>query len=253
MIELEGVISLATSMAQPARLKRCIMIEGGRCNKTPWIVAENAVDGLEMITLSKTDSGFSRFVAGSNKGINKMEFLDQLRKMRTQATIDACNGDSLFDTHSIAQSRHFKAQKESWKDNGAVPRTISVVLPAAEEFQAESIQVQASLDVRSNVSVVLNVAVLDHIAACMRQSEKQQSKRQQPLGNGVRWSSSRNCYIATRANKRMRLFRANGEQGDDDARQDALDWAAKQEDTDDSTGDEKHDDDEAGGVVQKVV
>lgn len=242
LIELVRGRVLSTNMAHPARIKRCIMIEGGLCNKTPWVVTENTVDGLEMITLCKSDSGFSRFVSGSNKGIMKMQFIDQLRKMRTSATIDACN-DSLFDGQNMAAAKHFKARKDQWRNNGSVPTIVEIMLPPAGDFRATLVKVQASLDVRSNVSIELSVNVLNHIAACMRGSEDEGPKRQR-LGNGVRWSAQRKCYIATRPSKRMRLFRADAEASDADladdaAKQDAFAWAAKS-DSDESDGDGQH-------------
>ena len=221
---------------QPARFTRCIMIQGGLCNKTAWIVNENTVDGLEMITLSKSDSGFSRFVSGSVKGIQKMMFLDELRKMRTRATIDACNDDGLFDSQSIAQSRDFKARKDSWKNAGTLPAIVEITLPAVNEFRATKVRVQSSLEVRTNVSIALNVHVLDHIATLMRNSEIDCPQRQN-LGHGIRWCETRKCYIATRATKRMRLFRPNIDSADHDladeiAKDEAVKWAAKDTDSD---------------------
>ena len=36
------------------------------------------IEGVEMVTLSKSDSGFNRFVTGTFKGMRQMTFVDGL-------------------------------------------------------------------------------------------------------------------------------------------------------------------------------
>ena len=85
-------------MAKPAQFSRCVMISGGRCKDGhPWMVnTVQVIEGVEMVTLSKSDSGFSRFVTGEVKGIGRMIFLDHMKNLRTAATFESCNG-GLFE------------------------------------------------------------------------------------------------------------------------------------------------------------
>ena len=115
------------TMEPATDIKRCVEIEGGKLSKLPWTVTENVVEGVLMVTLTKTDTGFSRFVSGTNKGIIHTSFLDSLRKIRTEATIKACEG--LFESTDMTR-RAKKALKEQWKNAGAIPQMVDVVLRA---------------------------------------------------------------------------------------------------------------------------
>ena len=88
------------------------------------------------------------------------------------------------------------------------------------------------------VSVELKGTVLDHIGALMRDSRSDDCDGRVKVGKGVRWSAKRKAYLATRQGptKRMRTFRPDEGEGDEDialqeAKDKALAWAAKDEDT----------------------
>lgn len=224
-------------MAGPTRIERSVMVHGGKCRaSSPWVVNNSFVtnvDGVEMVALSKTDTGFSRFVSGSTTGIGSMTFLEELRKMRTQASFEA-NNDGLFNTmHMNPKAK--KAQKEQLK-NAGMPNMVQVTLPAMEDFPSMKVKVQSNLEIRENVWVELKVDVLNHIAACMRDSVQDEPASRVRVGRGVRWSSQRNGFIATRANKRMKTFRHDQDASDEDlakeaAKEAAMAWAAKAEET----------------------
>lgn len=207
----------------------------------PWLVTNlQTVDGIEMIKLESKCSGFRRFVAGSSKRFGNMTFMDKLRAMRTKATFDACN-EGIFDV-PLADHRARKAQKDKYVEAG-IPQVVEIKLPSAEGFEACFVKVVASLDVRTGITVELKDKVLDHIAALMRESRSDDNEHKMKVGRGVRWCSTRKAFLATRHGdrKRMRTFRPDDDEEDEDiARQDAKDralaWAAKEEDTPD--GDE---------------
>ena len=186
-----------------------------------------------MVALSKSDSGFNRFVTGTLKGMKQMTFVDDLKGLRTTATFEECN-DGLFAVASCNR-RAKQAQKRAIQEQGA-PSIVNVTLPAAENFTPHVVQVQASLDVRDTVYIELRESVLDHVAACIRCSVREEHGARQVVGGGVRWDSKRNGYIARRPNKRMRTFRPEDDAEDEDialhdAKSKALTWAAKDGDT----------------------
>ena len=223
----------------PAEITRCVRINGGMSpsgGHGQWVIDDvRTVDGVEMIQLVKRDFGFSRFVTGVSKGLTKLTFLDELRQMRTQATIAACN-DGLFDAPT-SDPRVFAQQKRKWSSDG-IPAVVEVQLPAISTHESRKVKVQGNLHAGERVWVELNGVVLDHIACCMRASFKEDGGSRVVLGNGVRWSKGRNCYIARRCTKRMKFFRPNADDSDEDAgwaraKSKALAWANGEDDDDD--------------------
>ena len=222
---------------KPAGITKVVRITGGLLKRNPWVV-ENVqiVDGVEMLPLVKGSVGFGKFVSGDRHGLARMDFLDRMRQMRLKATIEACN-DGLFEvpTNDV---KAFRAQKKKWQMDG-VPGLVEVKLPAIDGYPSRYVKVQSSLDIRTLLWVELNADVLDHIAVCMRMSCNEDHQCRVKVGPGVRWSKSRKCYMARRANKRMKIFRADPDASDedialDDARNEALAWAER--DTDDEHG-----------------
>ena len=226
------------------------MITGGQAKKTPWILTSiHVVQGIDMITLHKNDTGFARFVSGSTGGIRNMTFIDELRKLRMQATVDACNGGLFSGVHSNPKAK--KAQKQEWETAG-VPELVEITLPSAEGRPSVTIKTAGTLDHRANPVVELSTIALDHIAACMRSSFTEGHASREKVGQGVRWVAARGAYVAKKHNngKRMRTFRASADASDEelakaDAKQRALNWAADPaEDDGDDDDEERADDDD---------
>ena len=234
---------------KPAEITKCVRIEGGKSTeKGKWILDDvRMVDGLEMIPLVKHDAGFARFVTGSKGGLTKLAFLNELRQMRTKATIAACN-DGLFAVPT-SDRRAFVEQKRKWLRDG-IPGIVEVELPTCEQYEARKIKVQGSLNFGAVVWVELNASVLDHIACCMRTSYKEEHGKKVVVGDGVRWSAERRCYIARRATKRMKTFRvdqdaSDQELADNDAKVKARAWAQGNDlSSDDCDEDESGDDED---------
>ena len=63
---------------------------GDKCK--PWeVTSYSTIDGRDFIVLSKTDSGFARFVTGEAKStqFRSVNWLDELRRHRTLGTMEA--------------------------------------------------------------------------------------------------------------------------------------------------------------------
>ena len=226
-------------MAEPAVIARPVMISGGM-NTKPWLVAHiQTIDGMDMISLKKSDPGLTMFVAGKRRGLNT-RFLDKLKAMRTKATFDACN-DSVFDVP--LSDRRAKAKFKLQCISAGIPSIVEVMLPAAAGFAPQKIKVEASLDVRKTLSVELKGSVLDHIGELMRNSEPEDTPvhARPRRGKGVQWVAGRRVFIATRTRegqpKRMKTFRpeddGDEELAKDDAMHRAVEWASRAEDTSD--------------------
>lgn len=223
-------------MATPCNITRALVISGGMNGRDDkWLITNTlTVDGIEMISLSKSDCGFSKFVTGKPRGMSAMKFLDTLRAKRTKATFVACN-DSMFDV-PLNDARAKKAYKQKYTESG-IPNIVEVQLPGVGEFATTNMKCQASLDVRTQLCVELRGEILDHIAALMRESLDDEYDGPMKVAKGVRWSSTRKAYLATRegSKKRMRTFRP--EKGIDhnvameEAKQKAVAWATNDEDT----------------------
>ena len=70
-------------------IQRAFVVTGGGCKRDGWVITDSElIEGIEFIKLNRLDSGFCRFVSGHPKGMRDMDFLEKLRWMRTQATID---------------------------------------------------------------------------------------------------------------------------------------------------------------------
>ena len=119
-----------------------------------------------------------------------------------------------------------------------------------EQLEARKIKVQGSLNFGAVVWVELNASVLDHIACCMRTSYKEEHGKKVVVGDGVRWSAERRCYIARRATKKMKTFRvdqdaSDQELADNDAKVKARAWAQGNDlSSDDCDEDESGDDED---------
>ena len=83
-------------------IQRASVVNGGGCKRNGWVITDSElIDGVDFIKLNRLDSGFCRFVSGQTKGMPDMKFMEKLRWMRTQATIDLAKpaeaaGETLF-------------------------------------------------------------------------------------------------------------------------------------------------------------
>lgn len=130
------------------------------------------IDGREFIQLQKKDSGFCRFVSGNVKGARNIVFLDQLRLMRTRATVDhVAPAATLFQ--SGLGRRALQRQRETARVayEGDAPKVVQVKLPAVAHLGERTINVKASIDPKESVAVELAPDVLLHIFHCMNKSE----------------------------------------------------------------------------------
>ena len=233
---------------QPVSVGRCVAVSGGLCKQSPWLIQNiEVVEGLEMVTLHKKDSGFCRFISGNTQGIRNMAFLDELRKLRTQSTVDACSDGDLFQT-APSNRRAKRAQLAEWK-SGESPSKVRITLPAVGDLPAKEIHVKSSFDITTNVSVEIDADVLQHIATCMKASESQGRTRTRPSDKGVRWMANRGGWLATRRTNdknHMKLFRPDCDESDDEIAKDkaktsAIAWAASEDVDGSGSGDDDDD------------
>ena len=252
-------------MAAPIELTRCLVVNGGGCGKTPWTLTNTSVvDGREYLSLSKRDFGFARFVAGDTKACRPMTFLDTLRRLRTDASILCCSGESLFDVQ-LPQKKRAKSQQRAAcleaARRGDLPATVMVELPAVrvegeDEVPAISMRVKSSLDPHECVAMEVTVENLTYVRMAMRASCSSSHGRAASICAGVRWDKKRQAFIAKRLQPNgkhvFRTFRPDTEDEVDcaEAQDMARRWAdgedvdveeADGEDADAEESDQNHD------------
>ena len=74
-------------------IDRVVVVRGGALKRSPWHIShvesiddpDLAPSHREFILLSKSDQGFSRFVTGDPKGLQKLGWLDILKRLRNEA------------------------------------------------------------------------------------------------------------------------------------------------------------------------
>ena len=201
-------------MAEACTIHRAFVVKGGGCKRDGWVITDSElIDGTDFIKLSRLDTGFCRFVAGTSKAMRDMKFLEMLRWMRTQASMElgkpVQDGEALFDA-AEAQStknekRHFKQSTKATHERGELSLTCTVTLPQVETDDGATIasreaRVRTCLDPKANVAIELKSDVLDHIRALLLKSEQPTSRKRRKSGEatGVRFRPERKGCLAVR-------------------------------------------------------
>ena len=190
-------------------------MKGGGCKRDGWVVTDcELIDGKEFIKLTRGDSGFCRFVSGHSKAMRDMKFMEKLRWLRTQASIELGKppeeGVALFDSSSSKEKtdsrRDKKQMKESSKDlhqRGELPLTCKVTLPQVQDengnvFASREVVVKTCLDPKAVVTMEFKSEALDHVRCLLLTSEAPTSRKGRRSGQqgGVRVRP--NGYVACR-------------------------------------------------------
>ena len=195
-------------------IQRAFVVTGGGCKRDGWVITDSElIEGIEFIKLNRLDTGFCRFVSGHAKGMRDMDFLEKLRWMRTQATIDLAKpppaeGGNLFkvsasETKKAIQFR--KKESQGMQARGELPLTCKVRLPAVVHNDgttspAMEVKVKSCLDPKENVMIELKAEILEHLRFVMLHSEQPASRKRPPSGafHGVRFRAERKGFLATR-------------------------------------------------------
>ena len=235
-------------MALPVVIKRVVTIECGDNCRSPWLIdnLEN-IEGREFLKLAHKDIGFCRFVAGNKfRKIGNMQFLHDLQRRRSQATMDACAtvpaiAQSLFDdvTPTVAAKKKARKDAKSRAALGALPSTVVLEMPSITTIDdhpvpATTLRVKSSIDVRDAVMVELDPHMIYYIKHAMLSSFTDDGvKYDRGPADGVRWRSDRTCWLARRQNEAdpERVITKSFKPKDDDpisiqeAADDAAAWA----------------------------
>ena len=223
-------------------LKRTVSIECSGQN-FPWVVSNvQIVDGTEYVALQRR-SGFPRFVSGSWQAARALRwtFLQELMKTRTQATLDAMSqtADCPFGTIDVTSAAKKRARKDAKTQAkcGQMPETVTVALPRITlendtYLGPISFKMRSSIDIRDAPVVELDAHVLHYIKVGMMMAENSDDANHgkgNSKGEGVRWRTARNCWVAVREHAKYKHFKPadlNDEVAVQEARDKAARWAA---------------------------
>jgi len=232
-------------MAQVA-IKRSIAICGGSLSR-PWHVDDvSIIDGTEFVELSFADKGFLAFVFGKDtKGHRNSSYLQQLKDIRTDATIKATKArpevSDLFDDApdiKVREKKRLRAEVKAADDRGELPKFLVVEAPGvandAGVVMSIAFKVIPSLHRWSNLKVEATPATLAFIrdAVLKSQTAVDDARVMRAIDGapvkGVYWRSARNCFMATDTNGVTKQFRPEGddEQSVATALSQAAAWAA---------------------------
>ena len=125
-----------------------------------------------------------------------MAYLDDLRRLRTEATLEACSSGGLFDAPKVADVR-----LELKQQRATMPQFVVVNLPELNpSIGALAMKVRPSLEVQALLSVELRPENLAYLReALQRFAEDKKPEHRQPKGKGgVSWLPSRKAFVAKR-------------------------------------------------------
>jgi hypothetical protein len=172
--------------------------------KIPWVIQDSEfIDGIEFIALAKSDTGFSRFVSGSTRGIANMTFLTKMKELRTSATTGARDGVAFGD---VTPSKWATGKlKRRCVDNG-LPEFVEIIIPecthGGHQVPARTVKVKATVDDAAALVVELtadNLACIKagmlHTASIMETTAEQTSSPDK----AVRWRGDRQAFLASRS------------------------------------------------------
>ena len=253
--------------ASEVTVMRTYVVEGGAVKRSPWLVKNyEIIDGVCFIPLHKMDTGFCRFVTGSQKDMRDCSWLEELKHKRARASRGAFasdSGPSLFDTAQPSKSeRRTQLQMQKLRESIDAASFVTIELPAisfeGHEVPGLSMKVKRCLDCKLAVSVELRPDVLTYIRIAMLDSfQRDSNKRQRAEHDGrlhkFRWCNSRQAFIAQRpgegGKRKLKIFKPNRSLTLIDAKDKANAWA----DADNESRDESDDNVEEGSNEQEVI
>ena len=171
-----------------------------------WIVTPETVDGIDFIEIQMKDSGFSRYVTGTTTGIRGMQFLNELRVMRTTASTAGCS-PTTEAIASISSKYHQNMQKRRNIAEHGMPIVIDVHLPAvthgALHLPAHTMKLKASIDQGAPIAVELNEGNMQYLKLAMLAgvAKLPTTKPSEPTksASNVHWRAERNAKVVCRS------------------------------------------------------
>ena len=129
------------------------------------------VNGIEYIPLSKTDSGFHRYVTaayrGQPDGLKDYLWLDELRERRNDAQ-DCAREKANPQNNTLFKDMHTSKKEALKAKRTAEPGdSVQLELPALSELPSISMRIRTSKNPRSTVWVELTTANLDYVRAAL--------------------------------------------------------------------------------------
>jgi hypothetical protein len=190
-----------------------------------WIVEPETVDGIDFVEIRMKDSGFSRYVTGTTTGIWGMQFLNELRVMRTAASATGCSPTTEIIA-SIPSKYHQNIQRRRSIAEHGMPNVIDVHLPAVTHCElhmpAHTMKLKASTDQGAPIAVELNEGNMHYLKLAMLAgvTKPPTNKPSEPTESAskVWWRAERNAYVACRScsSTRKTLYNTFKVAADDD-------------------------------------
>lgn len=235
----------ATDADGGVRIQQSTLVTGGGADKHPWVVKPDCITTVEnkqFVKLSKTDTGFMRFVLGSKRtDYSSVGYLKTLGRIRSDATLKLCGsnqGAQLFDEEATlprrAKSRKRAEAAASIDDSKVVTADMDDIIVDGE-LQAAACQIQMlpNIDPKACVWLELDAASLMYVRAALLASKTEsegEEKKKDSLPDGVRFRADRKVYLATRmrdGKRTSKTFKINDIDDDDEkakALNDAKAW-----------------------------
>jgi hypothetical protein len=206
--------------------------------KVPWVVQDlEIIEGVEFISLVKDDTGFSRFVSGSTRGIFNMTFMNQMKKLRTTALTGVRDG--AFEDCAPTRWQN-ELLKQRCKDHG-LPDFVEITIPECEHdghrVPARRMKVKSSVDDAAALCVELTADNLACIRAGMLASMKEAKQEDSPgkviNTKAVRWRGERNAFLAARScssegKLEYKTFKLTGDSDKEECMEHAYKWARRE-------------------------
>ncbi len=153
---------------QPVVVKQVTQVCGGGCPESkPWVVqSSEMLGGIQYVQLSKSDSGFNRFVTGSYAGLRLYHGLHKLTALRTEAYMKEVQGmkDEMGAPGSAyAQRKAFNVAKGRHGSIDVVELEAPDVEHEEESIKGRNIKVLVPATTRSNIFVECKASNLEYI------------------------------------------------------------------------------------------
>ena len=203
-------------------IERRVTIYSKHAQKKAWTTVPELIEGREFITVLASDGGFSRFVSGKVKGCAHMSWLNELKRLRTEASIKSGVADDDTSFQQGASSSELKANKknaEIKQQMGALPKCVTVQLPDIEHdgviHKGIDMVCASCIEWRSPVKVELNPAVLEYVKIAMLSSDSKDKRARSSEAKMVYWRPDRKRYIARRSSPEHVLYKSFKPQASD--------------------------------------
>lgn len=176
-------------------------------SKLSWVLVPDEIEGREFVKLAKSDGGFSRFISGTTKGCTNMDWLAELKRLRTEASINLavpCD-QTLFDREpSHSELRANKKQATLLQQVGDLPKLVKVKVPDidinGETVKGLDLTCVTCLDIKTPVQVELTSDAMHYIKMAMLSKGCRDLKRARSSeATNVFWRARRHRFVAKRS------------------------------------------------------